>query len=533
MGPQSAIEHVATATVHADSLHALAREGLERLEESFDRWFGARSNPWRHLGALGFLLFWIIAVTGVYLYAVFDTSVLGAYASVQRMSAQWWFGALVRSLHRYASDAFMLVMLLHLARELVYGRYRGFRWFTWVSGVPLLWLALLAGIVGFWLVWDELAQFSATATAEWFDRLGLFAEPFARNFLAPERVDDRFFSLLVFLHIGLPLVLLLGMWLHIQRLVRPDTRPSARLTWSTTGMLVLLSLVAPVTMHARADLTHAPGELAFDWFYLAPNAALYAWTAGKLWMVAAAATALLLICPLLPHGRRAPVARVDPANCNGCGWCFADCPYGAITMQARSDGRAGGSLAVVSEGLCASCGICAGACPSATPFRSVAELANGIDMPQLPIGQLRSRLKAQLARLKGERKIVVFGCDHGADVRAVQGPDTAAVGLLCAGQLPPAFVDYAIRTGADGVLVSTCREDGCEFRLGERITHERLSRQREPSLRRTLAAYEWRLVATGRHDAEALKRELEIFRTQLLARRVDRNHLEPGEVGRA
>jgi coenzyme F420-reducing hydrogenase delta subunit/ferredoxin len=534
MGPHSTNEHVATAGAHADSLRALARDWLQRLEESFDRWLGPHNNPWRHLGALGFLFFWIIAVTGIYLYAFFDTSVQGAYASVQYLSRQqWWLGGVVRSLHRYASDAFMLVMLLHLVRELVYGRYHGFRWFTWVTGVPLLWIGLLAGIVGFWLVWDELAQFSAVATAEWFDWLGLFAEPFARNFVAPERVDDRFFSLLVFLHIGLPLLLLLAMWVHIQRLIRPDTRPSARLTWGSTGALVLLSLAVPVASHSQADLARVPGQLAFDWFYLAPNAAVYAWSPGGLWAVAGVATALLLICPLLPHPRRAPVAEVDPANCNGCGWCFADCPYAAITLAPRSDGRPAARVAVVAADLCASCGICTGACPSSTPFRSVAELVSGIDMPQLPIGQVRSRLKAQLARLKGDVKIVLFGCDHGADVRALQAPDTAAISLLCTGQLPPAFVEYAIRRGADGVLVVACREGGCEFRLGERFTLERLERRREPYLRRTLSEHEWRLVWAGRHDGERLRRELEAFREQLRSRSAVSAEPQPRELRHA
>ena len=31
--------------------------------------------PWRHLGALGFALFWVLAASGIYLYIRFDTSV--------------------------------------------------------------------------------------------------------------------------------------------------------------------------------------------------------------------------------------------------------------------------------------------------------------------------------------------------------------------------------------------------------------------------------------------------------------------------
>jgi quinol-cytochrome oxidoreductase complex cytochrome b subunit len=282
MGAHSAISHP-PAGQRPESLRAWAQDRAQQLEASFDRWFGTRSNPWRHLGALGFLFFWIVTASGIYLYVFFDTGVQGAYASVQYLTErQWWLGGVMRSLHRYASDAFMLVLLLHLVREFVYGRYHGFRWFTWVSGVPLLWLALFAGIVGYWLVWDELAQFSAVATAEWIDWFGLLSEPFARNFVGAGSVDDRLFSLLVFLHIGLPLLLLLGMWVHIQRLSRPDTQPSAALTWGTLAMLVGLSVALPVVSHGPADLARVPSELALDWFYLAPNAALYAWSPGTL-----------------------------------------------------------------------------------------------------------------------------------------------------------------------------------------------------------------------------------------------------------
>jgi ferredoxin/coenzyme F420-reducing hydrogenase delta subunit len=308
------------------------------------------------------------------------------------------------------------------------------------------------------------------------------------------------------------------MWVHIQRLSRPDTRPSAALTWGTLAMLVGLSLIHPVVSHGPAYLSQIPSELALDWFYLTPNAALYAWSPASLWVVAGGVTLLLLVCPLLPHPRRAPVAQVDPANCNGCGRCFVDCPYAAVIMKPRTDGRAGGQIAVVDADLCAGCGICAGACPSSTPFRSIAELVSGIDMPQLPVGQLRSRLKAQIARLKGEGKVVVFGCEHGADLRSLQAQDTAVMNLLCSGQLPPSFVEYALRSGADGVLVAACPDGGCEFRLGGRWVQERLLGQREPYLRRTVAPSEWRLVWAGSRDLETVRAELDLFRGALRER---------------
>ena len=87
------------------------------LEARLDGAFGA-ANPLRHLGALAFWLFWIVTVTGIWLYVFLDTSVAGAWRSVEAISAQpFGFGRLVRGLHRYGSDAMLAATLAHLARE--------------------------------------------------------------------------------------------------------------------------------------------------------------------------------------------------------------------------------------------------------------------------------------------------------------------------------------------------------------------------------------------------------------------------------
>jgi len=58
----------------ARALRLASLDGYRRIEHAFDRPFGAALNPWRNLGALGFMLFWLLAVSGIYLYAVLDTS---------------------------------------------------------------------------------------------------------------------------------------------------------------------------------------------------------------------------------------------------------------------------------------------------------------------------------------------------------------------------------------------------------------------------------------------------------------------------
>jgi coenzyme F420-reducing hydrogenase delta subunit/ferredoxin len=357
------------------------------------------------------------------------------------------------------------------------------------------------------------------ASAEWFDWLPIFSDPATRNFL-PGVLNDRFFSLLVFLHIGIPLLLLLALWVHIQRLAQADVFPAPALAAGTLAMLLALALLKPTVSHGKADLSLAATVLHLDWHYLFIHPLMYATSPAGLWALAGLFTLLLLALPLLPHPKQAPIAVVNPSNCNGCRRCFVDCPYGAIAMLPHPD-KPGHELARVIPDLCASCGICAGACPSSTPFRSVASLVTGIDMPQQPVGALREQMERKIAALSGPVKIAVFGCECAADARRLESADTAVLNLICSGLLPPSFVEYALRGGADGVLVTGCREGSCAYRFGTRWTEERLAGRREPHLRPTVPAERLRIVWADGHEMSRLKETLEDFRNHLQTLGVD------------
>ena len=108
--------------------------------------------------------------------------------------------------HHPVADEWQGESLLHVLREWINGHARGFRWFSWVSGVPLVWLVYASGLGGYWLVYDRLALWSLVATTEWLDALPLFGGTLARNFIV-DGVTNRLFSLLIFPHIGIPLAL--------------------------------------------------------------------------------------------------------------------------------------------------------------------------------------------------------------------------------------------------------------------------------------------------------------------------------------
>ncbi|MBT5156274.1 MAG: hypothetical protein HOM44_19465, partial [Gammaproteobacteria bacterium] len=49
------------------------RTGFEYIERGFDAAFTPQWNPLLQLGALGWFFYWIVVVTGIYLYIFFDT----------------------------------------------------------------------------------------------------------------------------------------------------------------------------------------------------------------------------------------------------------------------------------------------------------------------------------------------------------------------------------------------------------------------------------------------------------------------------
>jgi NAD(P)H-flavin reductase/ferredoxin len=199
----------------------------------------------------------------------------------------------------------ILTMLLHMLRHFAYDRYRGFRWFSWATGVALIWMVYVAGINGFMLVWDQLAQFIVIAVAEWFDVLPLFNGTLIRNFLYEGSVNSRLFTLLAFIHIGAPLIVVFVMWIHVQRVPKAHINPPKPVAIAVTLMFLVLSLIKPiVSQGGEANFSMAPNNIQFDWFELGVLALVYAMDPMKLWFLVIGLSVLFFLVPWLPPVRR-------------------------------------------------------------------------------------------------------------------------------------------------------------------------------------------------------------------------------------
>ena len=497
---------------------SFARRALLWFEGVLNKIFGNDLNPFYCLGALGFYFFWIIVISGIYIYAFYETGKEVSYASVDYLThEQWYFGGIMRSLHRYASDALVVVMVLHLLREFILGRYRGARWFAWVTGVLLIWLIYAAGINGYWMVWDKLAQYSAVATLEWLDWLPVFGEPMSHNLVSNDVLNDRFFTLISFAHVTFPLFVLFFLWIHILRISYPVVNPKRVLVLGMLLAMLALALILPVLSQGRADLGVDPGNIGIDWFYLFIYPLLDIWSAGQVWALVIGLSLLLSVLPWLPTRRKQiPVAEVSLKNCNGCGRCVADCPYEAVLLRPRSDGMRFMEEAVVVPDRCVSCGICAGACPSSTPFRSETEYVSGIEMPSLLMSGLRTAMMNDIAKLESDARVMVFGCDNAADIGKLRSKGVAVLSFPCTAMLPPSFIEYVLHEHqVDGVFITGCRENDCYHRMGGLWTEQRLAATREPRLRSRAERGRIRQFWASSMDAGELALELESFRSSL------------------
>lgn len=436
-----------------------------------------RLNPLHQSGSIAAYLLAVLTVTGLYLIVFYRVG--APAASVQRIAADPWLGSWMRSAHRYATDLFLVAALIHGLRVLGQSRSWGPRARAWISGVALICIGLACAWTGFVMAWDSLGQRVALAGARLFDVLPVLSEPVSRIFAGDRPMPSAFFFLNLFVHIGLPLALGVGLWLHVSKLARPVLAPPRALRWGIALGLVGLSLAMPAPLGPAADALRLPATTPINlsttwWVPLAESRApALVWVAALLLVAAAVAV------PLLTHrARRGAFAPsfVDPRLCTGCDQCTQDCPWGAITMVPRSDERPT-LVALVNPSLCVSCGICAASC---------APMGVGPDgrTGRHQLVDVRARLLPQLrARAAGPR--ILAACCGQTDVAlraALVDAGATLHELPCLGTLHTSVIELLLRQGAAGVFIAGCPPRDCVAREGPKWTDLRIFHDREAEL---------------------------------------------------
>lgn len=495
---------------------------LPWLDAAANRLYGWRANPLYQSGTIVVALLLVILVTGLWLVLFYRVG--APYASVARLTADPWIGNWMRGLHRYASDAAILATLVHAFRMFAQGRSCGPRALAWVTGVGLLGLLLICGWTGYVMVWDDFGQALAREGARMLDALPILSEPMSRAFTGERALPPAFFFLNLFAHIGIPLALGVGLWMHLARVARPALMPPRPLSYGVLGVLVAVTLALPITMAPEASAFVVAETVRIDLFYAFWLPLVRPLPGGSALVLLLGASLLLFAVPLFMRRRSeaAPApSSVDEEVCVGCAQCAEDCPYDAIAMIPRPAGGRSEEVARVDPARCVSCGICAGSC---APMGVGPPGRTGRDQ----LADARAFLAAP-ERRAGEH--VVICCDRGAErwSRALAAEGAAVLPVDCAGNLHTSVVELFVRGGADGVLILACPPRDCWNREGPRWLLERMYHDREAELQARVDRRRVRVAYASAGEGEEAVGALRAFVADTAV--LGGVRLDPGEVG--
>jgi ferredoxin len=330
-----------------------------RFEGFINRLTQSDFNPFYHLGTLTIFMLLVLIFTGVYLTAIYRPGLDVAYATVQKIDSNW-FGSLMRSVHRYASDAMILLVILHILKIFFSDRYWGQRWLAWTSGWIMLVGVWLTGTMGYWLVWDLRAQWLTEYMMQ------TLAGTSGLTYVATD-IESRTFSnfvIIIFLHIFLPLIGFLGVYIHGIRLSRARWWSPRWVSIQAAVGLIILALIKPVQLFAEANLSTMISSVPMDAYYLGFLPVIESSGNALFWGLALLIGGSLFALPWIAAGRDLGPALVDDPKCTGCNICYAECPFDAINMTERQAESKYNKLAVINATQCTGCGICVGACPT-------------------------------------------------------------------------------------------------------------------------------------------------------------------------
>ncbi len=470
--------------VRAARLLAAGDALLTRLDALLERALPRELNPLAHLGAAVNAMLLLATLSGVLMLVWYSASVQLAWHSLADLAPRS-LGSLVRGVHRYSSDLLMLLVLTHALRTFLARKFADARWLAWASGIALLGLVWFIGWSGYWLVWDVRAQLLSLDTIRTLDVLPIFGEPMLRLFASDRTVPSLLFFVVFFLHMVLPLGIAGGLCLHLARLSRTSLLPNWRLSVWLTAAVVIAALVYPATNAPVAHMAVKPAAFTMDWWYLWPLTFSARLSGGGIWLATfLAATGLMTVPWWLARRRPRPVfqATVNISRCFSCTLCSHDCPFGAITMVPRTDGKPFPSQAQIDPDRCIGCGVCAGACDT-----------QGIGLAWFDAQQVTREWEAfVLAEVaRGTAPALAFVCaqsDGGWELFDVLAwarrlPGYTVKPIPCVGWIEPKVVERLISKGASAILIVGCGSSEAFCKEGNTWLPARLSGAREPAFR--------------------------------------------------
>jgi cytochrome b6 len=253
-----------------------------------------RHSIWYYFGGVALFLFIIQVVTGILLLLYYKSGEELAFESIQFIMSKVAFGWLIRSIHSWAANLFILAAMVHMFSVYFEKSYRKPREVTWLTGMLMFFLALGFGFSGYLLPWNELAYFATKVGTDIAGVVPIIGKPIMMFLRSGDEVTgatlSRFFGFHVAVFPGIFTILLGIHLILVQRQGMSDpmelegapgtemkTMPffpnfllRDLLLWLIVlNVLAILAVFFPWELGKKADaFAPAPAGIKPEWYFL-------------------------------------------------------------------------------------------------------------------------------------------------------------------------------------------------------------------------------------------------------------------------
>jgi ubiquinol-cytochrome c reductase cytochrome b subunit len=218
-------------------------------------------SPLGFLGMLTFIIFIILGITGALLMLWYEPILDRAWDSVENINDVIPYGFHIRNIHYHASNAMVMVALLHMYYQYFSGRYKIRNEILWVTGIILGVLTILEAFTGYDIIFSERAELAISIAASLTNSIPILGPQMRDAFFGSGFHDFvlRFYAFHVFF---LPIAMLGLMVVHFPRFLVFDVP----MVMAITGAIMLTGGVFPVEMGLKFDPNVPPGITVPEWY---------------------------------------------------------------------------------------------------------------------------------------------------------------------------------------------------------------------------------------------------------------------------
>jgi ubiquinol-cytochrome c reductase cytochrome b subunit len=218
-------------------------------------------SPLGFLGMLTFVLFIILGITGALLMLWYEPILTRAWDSVKLIDNTIPYGFHMRNIHYHASNAMVMMALLHMYYQYFSGRYKIRNEILWVTGIIIGVLTILEAFTGYDIIFSERAELAISIAASLTNSIPIMGPQMREAFFGAGFHDFilRFYTFHVFM---LPIALLGLMLVHFPRFMVFDVP----MVMAISGAIMLTGGVFPVGLGLKFDPNVPPGITVPEWY---------------------------------------------------------------------------------------------------------------------------------------------------------------------------------------------------------------------------------------------------------------------------